>query len=50
MAMPLMSSLRTNKEIKERKKILKKANTDIDEYLISKNTKKPKKSKKKSNL
>ena len=30
--MRLMSSLRTNKEIKERKKILEKANTDIDEY------------------
>ena len=30
--MRLMSSLRTNKEIKERKKILKKANTDIDKY------------------
>ena len=30
--MRLMSSLRTNKEIKERKKILEKANTDIDKY------------------
>ena len=35
MAMLLMSSLRTNKEIKERKKILEKANTDIDNIILS---------------
>ena len=33
--MLLMSSLRTNKEIKERKKILEKANTDIDNIILS---------------
>ena len=33
--MRLMSSLRTNKEIKERKKILEKLNTDIDNIILS---------------